>query len=104
MRQISIANSAMTVGMVFAGCHAAWATLVGVGWATKALNIILALHFLELDFRVAPYSALTALLLIAATFCVGAILGGVFALVWNSFTTGREPLSAREPTQTTAIN
>jgi hypothetical protein len=96
MRHISIAKTAMSVGTVFAAWHAAWVTLVGLGWAASVLNFILELHFLKIDFQLAPYSAFTAFVLIAMTFCVGALLGAIFAIVWNWLSSANEPEWARD--------
>lgn len=96
MRHISIAKTAMAVGTVFAAWHTMWVVLVGVGWATAFLNFILELHFLKIDFQLAPYSAFTALSLIAITFCLGALMGAIFAVVWNWLTAATEPEWARE--------
>lgn len=96
MRHISIAKTAMAVGTVFAAWHTMWVVLVGVGWAQAFLNFILELHFLKIDFQLAPYSAFTALSLIAITFCLGALMGAIFAVVWNWLTAATEREWARE--------
>ena len=96
MRHISIAKTAMTVGTVLAVWHTIWVTLVGVGWAAQVLSFILALHFLELKFQLAPYSAFTACSLVAISFCFGALLGAIFAVVWNRLTVASEPEWARD--------
>ncbi|HVM22096.1 MAG TPA: hypothetical protein VM308_02190 [Sphingomicrobium sp.] len=81
----------MAVGTVFAAWHTIWVILVGVGWAAQVLNFILELHFLKIGFQLAPYSAFTAYSLVAITFCVGALLGAIFAVVWNWLTAASEP-------------
>ena len=96
MRHISIAKTAMAVGTVFAAWHTMWVALVGVGWAAEVLKFILELHFLRIDFILAPYSAFTAFSLVAITFCAGAVLGAIFALVWNWLTAAGEPEWARD--------
>jgi hypothetical protein len=95
MRHISIAKTAMAVGTVFAAWHTMWVVLVGLGWATEVLNFVLELHFLKIDFQLAPYSPFTAFSLVAITFCAGALLGAIFALVWNWLTNSGEPEWAR---------
>lgn len=102
MRHISIPRTAMAVGTVFAAWHAMWVVLVGLGWATDVLNFILELHFLKIDFQLAPYSAFTALALIALTFCAGALLGAIFALVWNWLTNEPQYVRKTEPGSATA--
>ncbi|HEY6048966.1 MAG TPA: hypothetical protein VIV07_07970 [Sphingomicrobium sp.] len=96
MRHISIAKTAMAVGTVFAASHIMWVVLVGVGWATAVLKFVLEMHFLKINFELAPYSAFTAFSLVAITFCVGALLGAIFALVWNWLTLASEPEWARD--------
>ena len=96
MRQISIAKTAMAVGTVFAAWHLVWVILVGVGWAAQVLSFILELHFLKIDLQLAPYSAFTAFSLVAITFCVGALFGAIFAVVWNWLTAAGEPEWARD--------
>ena len=102
MRHISIAKTAMAVGVVFAAWHTTWVVLVGLGWATELLNFILELHFLKIDFQLAPYSAFTAFSLVAITLCVGALLGAIFALVWNWLTAASAPEWWRETKQRSA--
>lgn len=99
MRHLSMANAAVAVGTVFAAWHITWVILVGVGWATEVLNFILELHFLKVDFKLSPYSAFTAFSLVVLTFCVGALLGAIFALVWNWLTNASEPEWARDTNQ-----
>jgi hypothetical protein len=96
MRHISIAKTAMAVAAVFAAWHTIWVILVGVGWATEVLNFILALHFLKIGFELAPYSAFTAFSLVAISFCTGALLGAIFAVVWNWLTAAGEPQWAHD--------
>ena len=96
MRHISIAKTAMAVGTVFAAWHTMWVVLVGLGWATEVLNFVLELHFLKIGFQVASYSAFTAFSLVAITFCAGALLGAIFALVWNWLTNAGESEWARD--------
>jgi hypothetical protein len=96
MRHISIGKAAVSVGTVLAAWHTMWVTLVGVGWAGSVLNFILELHFLKVRVEVAPYSAFTAFALVATTFCIGALLGAIFAIVWNWLTFADEPEWARD--------
>ena len=105
MRHISIAKAAVSLGSVFAASHAMWVMLVGFGWASSVLNFILELHFLKIGFELAPYSAFTAFSLVTITFCVGALLGTIFAIVWNWLTFASEPEWAhdtKQPSTTTS--
>jgi hypothetical protein len=105
MRHISIAKAAMAVGTVFAAWHAMWVVLVGVGWAAEVLKFILGLQFLRIDFKLAPYSPPTAISLVAITFCAGAVLGAIFALVWNWLSAAGAPEWAHDTKrQSTAAN
>jgi hypothetical protein len=96
MRNIVIAKTEMAEGTVVDAWHAIWVILVGVGWASSVLNFILELHFLRIDFQLAPYSAFTALSLVAVTFCFGAMLGAIFAMVWNWLTVADEAKFKRD--------
>ena len=102
MRHISVGRTAMAVGTVFAAWHTMWVVLVGLGWATEVLNFILELHFLKISFQVASYSAFTAFSLVAITFCAGALLGAIFACVWNWLTNASEPGWDRDTNQGSA--
>lgn len=95
MRHISIPKSAVSVATVFAAWHAIWVTMVAAGWAAGVLNFFLELHFLEIDYQLAPYSAFTAFSLIAITFCVGGLLGAIFAFVWDWLTFADAPERTR---------
>ena len=79
MRRISPTKTAVAVGTVVGLWHVIWVTLVGVGWAKPVLDFILRLHFIQLQFELAPYSATTAATLVILTFAIGAFFGLVFA-------------------------
>jgi len=96
MRRISPTKTAVAVGTVVGLWHVIWVTLVGVGWAKPVLDFILRLHFIQLQFELAPYSATTAATLVILTFAIGAFFGLVFALVWNWLTFDTAPEWARD--------
>lgn len=83
MRHIDPKHSAMSVGAVVGLFHLVWAALVAAGWAKPLMDFILGLHFIRLDYDIAPFALGTAAALVALTFSVGAVFGLVFALVWN---------------------
>lgn len=86
MRHINPLKAAVSVGSVVAIWHICWAALVAAGWAQTVFDFILKLHFIQLDYRLAPFALGTAALLIAITFAAGAFFGLVFACVWNWLT------------------
>lgn len=96
MRHISPIKTAVAIGTVIGLWHLVWVALVGVGWAKSVMDFILQLHFIKLQFELAPYSAATAGLLVVLTFGVGALFGLVFALVWNWLTFDTAPEWARD--------
>lgn|SRR5690348_1887040 len=96
MRRISPTKTAVAVGTVVGLWHVIWVTLVGVGWAKPVMDFILQLHFIRLQFELAPYSATTAGTLVVLTFAIGAFFGLVFALVWNWLTFDTAPEWARD--------
>jgi hypothetical protein len=83
MRYLSPAKAAISVGAVFGVWHLIWVSLVAFGIAKPILDLILKLHFLQFDYALAPFVLTTAMLLVGVTFAIGAVLGLVFALVWN---------------------
>ena len=88
MRQINATKSGLSVGAVVGLWHLGWLLLVAAGWAKPALDFVLQLHFLKVDYELAPFALGTAAALVAITFAVGFAFGLVFALVWN-WLTGR---------------
>jgi hypothetical protein len=83
MRHIHPFRAGVAVGIIVGFWHVLWVTLVGLGWAKPVLDFILRLHFVELQYQLAPYAALTAGMLVAITFSIGLLFGVSFALVWN---------------------
>ena len=83
MRHIDPTKSGLAVGTVIGLWHFMWVVLVGLGSAKPVMDFILRLHFIDLEYSLEPYAVTTAGTLVALTFAIGAILGAVFALVWN---------------------
>ncbi|HET9459153.1 MAG TPA: hypothetical protein VFO51_04150 [Sphingomicrobium sp.] len=83
MRYVNPAKAAISVGSVLGLWHLTWVTIVALGWAQPVMDFILRLHFIELDYTLAPFALGTAALLVAITFSIGAVFGLVFALIWN---------------------
>jgi hypothetical protein len=96
MRRISPAKTALAVGSVFAICHTMWVTLVGIGWAKPVMDFALRLHFIELQYSLAPIRVTTAEALIVVSFAIGAFLGSTFAIIWNWLTFEGAPEWARD--------
>ena len=96
MRHINPNKAAIAVGSDVGLWHLVWVTLVGIGWAKPVMDFILRLHFMELQYALAPYSAMTAATLVLLTFTIGAMFGLVFAVVWNWLSVGSAPTWARD--------
>jgi hypothetical protein len=99
MRHISPIKTAAAVGTVMGLWHAIWVTLVGLGWARSVMDFVLQLHFIKLDYALAPYAATTAGALILLTFAVGAAFGFLFAVIWNWLTFETAPVWAHDVRQ-----
>ena len=91
MRHVSPTKAGIAVGTVIGLWHVIWVTLVGVGWAKPVMDFVLRLHFINLQYDLAPYSAATAGALVLLTFTVGAAFGFVFAVIWNWLTFDTAP-------------
>jgi ribose/xylose/arabinose/galactoside ABC-type transport system permease subunit len=96
MRHINPGKAAISVGSVVGLWHLIWVTLVGIGWAKPVMDFILRLHFIDLNYTLAPYSTATAVTLVLLTFTIGALFGLIFALVWNWLSLESAPTWARD--------
>ena len=83
MRHLNPSKAAISVGTVVGAWHLVWVTLVAIGVAKAVMDFVLKLHFIELDYTLAPFALLTAAMLVGLTFAIGALFGLLFALVWN---------------------
>ena len=86
MRHINPAKAGLSVGVVIGLWHLMWVSLVAAGWARPIMDFILKLHFIQLNYELAPFMLGTAAALVAMTFSIGFLFGLVFALVWNWLT------------------
>ncbi|WP_309660927.1 hypothetical protein [Sphingomonas sp.] len=91
MRHLNPSKAAISVGAVFAVWHLMWVTLVAIGIAKAVMDFVLKLHFIQFNFTLAPFTISTAAMLVGLTFVIGALLGLVFALVWNWLSDRSEP-------------
>jgi len=83
MRHINPFKSAVSVGAVVGLWHLCWVVLVALGWGQAVLDFILGLHFIQMQYHLAPFAVGTAAVLVAVTFTAGSLFGLAFALVWN---------------------
>lgn len=83
MRRINPLKAALAAGYVIGLYHLAWAALVGAGYARTAMDFFLRLHFIQMDYEMAPFDPGTGVTLVAITFGIGAAVGLFFALFWN---------------------
>jgi len=94
MRHIHPGKAAFAVGIVLGLYHLMWVTLVATGLAKPFLDFVLRLHFINLDYTMAPFVVSTAALLVGLTFALGALFGFVFAVVWNWLTSASPAAAA----------
>ena len=86
MRYIHPGRTALAVGIVLGLYHLMWVTLVATGLAKPFMDFVLRLHFINIDYTMAPFVVSTAALLVSLTFALGALFGFIFAVVWNWLT------------------
>jgi len=86
MRRINPVKAAASVGILLGLWHFLWVALVATGFAKPIMDFVLRLHFIELEYGLAPFAAGTAAMLVGLTFVIGALVGLVFALIWNWLT------------------
>ena len=83
MRHLNPSKAAISVGAVVGAWHLMWVTLVAIGVAKAVMDFVLNLHFIQLNYTLAPFAISTAAMLVGLTFATGALFGLLFALVWN---------------------
>ena len=83
MRHLNPTKAAISVGAVFGVWHLMWVTLVAAGAAKPVMDFVFKLHFIQFDYALMPFAVSTATMLVGLTSAIGAMLGLVFALVWN---------------------
>ena len=77
-------RTGLAVGLVLGLWHAGWALLVALSWAQPLLDLVLRLHFIRLNIEIQGFDLNTAAQLVGLTFAIGALIGLVFAWVWNA--------------------
>lgn len=83
MGPINPNKAGLALGVVLGGWHFLWCLLVATGWAQPLIDFIFWLHFIKPVYVIQPFNALTALMLIVVTACVGYAIGLTFGLAWN---------------------
>jgi hypothetical protein len=83
MAQLNTKQTALSLGLTFAVLHVLWAIAVGLGFAQSLLNWKLAHHFVIIEAGIAQFDIVTALVLVVCAFLTGAVLGWLFATIWN---------------------
>lgn len=75
------------LGLIFGLClalfHAAWATLVAIGWAQSLLDFIFWAHFITPPYHIEAFDLQRPLILVAVTFATGLSFGLVGGWLWN---------------------
>ena len=80
---ISRLRTGVALGALIGLWHAAWSTLVAIGWAQPVLDFILRLHFIKVAVVIQPFDIGLGASLVAITTAVGFVVGVVFAALWN---------------------
>ncbi len=83
MSHIDSKKTALALGFFFAGFHLVWSLLVLFGWAQAVLDFIFWIHMLRAVYLVDTFNLVAALALVVITFFIGALIGFVFAKIWN---------------------
>ncbi|MBI4144900.1 hypothetical protein HY493_01690 [Candidatus Woesearchaeota archaeon] len=83
MAALNAKQTALSLGLTFALFHALWSVAVAVGFAQQWLNWKMAYHFVIMSAGIAQFSLGTAVVGVVLAFVCGAIVGGVFAGIWN---------------------
>ncbi|MCI3179218.1 hypothetical protein C5708_03025 [Caulobacter sp. CCUG 60055] len=81
--RMNLNTAGWTLGGFFGLIHLAWALMVAAGWGQPVADLVLRLHFIDLQVTIAPFNAGAALLLVVLTTISGFLGGVVLAALWN---------------------
>ena len=82
--ELSVKKTALVLGSFAALLHLIWSLLVALNLAQGLLNFRLEMHFINLPLIVTPFDPVNAALLVIIAFIGGAVIGTVFAMIWNN--------------------
>ena len=78
-------RTGLIFGLFLAVFHAFWALLVALGWAQALTDFVFWAHFITPPYHIEPFAWPRAAILVGFVFLVGVVLGGLGAMLWNSF-------------------
>lgn len=81
--KINEKQAGVTLGLLFAVLYAAWAVIVGMGLGQVLINWVQGIKFVSFSMLVGTVNWWTAIIGILAAFVCGAIIGWLFAKIWN---------------------
>ncbi len=81
---LDVKKTAFASGILLGLWHLMWSLLVAAGIAQSLYNWILALHFISLPLVITAFDMGTAITLVVVTTITGAVIGAVFAWLWNN--------------------
>ena len=83
MNHIKPSTAGLVLGTLFAIVHVVWSVLVWVGWAQMILDFVFLMHMVTPILTVEDFSLSRALMLVVIAACIGYVIGGIFAVLWN---------------------
>ncbi|MBP6946147.1 MAG: hypothetical protein Greene07147_612 [Parcubacteria group bacterium Greene0714_7] len=83
MTQLNPKKTALALGVFFGGVHVLWSALVALGVAQAVLDFIFWLHMIRAVYLVDTFNLVASLSLVLMTFVMGAVVGFIFAKIWN---------------------
>jgi hypothetical protein len=76
-------HTALTVGLFAAIMHILWSLAVAIGFGQGWTGWVLSLHFLSMSVTITAFNFVTAITLAIFAFVAGAVVGWIFATVFN---------------------
>ncbi|HSU72654.1 MAG TPA: hypothetical protein VLJ21_02300 [Candidatus Binatia bacterium] len=80
---VNVKQAAVAFGLTAALGHLVWDIAVVAGFADSLVKWKMASYFIIAEVGIAQFSWATALMGIVVCFVAGAVLGSVFAAIWN---------------------
>lgn len=76
-------QTALTLGVFSTIVHLIWFAVVAIGAGKGTMEWFHARHFFDVSFQILPFNIFTAIYSLVMAFVITAIVGWLFAVIWN---------------------
>jgi len=83
MNQLNKNKAGLVTGGFLGLWHVIWSMFAALGWLQALTHFVLRLHFVDISYKIMPFSIRKAVVLVAVASLAGYVLGYVVASIWN---------------------